>query len=298
MSSFIPSLAQCFQPRFNFHSKIGERLLEVVPLSQLLFVCFACVLVSLYALSLSFTLSLSWLALVICVCVGVGVVVAALSVFSLSVPDIELAAHSGANCTNTQFRDGVGDLWLQLWLQSQFLRSLAIATRVAQKGSQQPQQATHVAGSRQRHATSGRWKYATAIIVGNKQCTVPYGSQTRVGHIAYTISISICRPLRFVHDFRLAFRRRRRSCSVAAAVNLLAVLVCSAFKNFHVSFQKCKYGHDLAAVVSLSLPPTLLSICALCCWRWAVRMFVLPPPAPPPATASSVSSSAWQLSDI
>lgn len=87
----------------------------------------------------------------------------------------------------------------------------------------------------------------------------------RVGHIAYTrtISISICRPLRFVHDFRLAFRRRRRRrcrrCSVAAAVNLLAVLVCSAFKNFHVSFQKCKYGHDLAAVVSLSLPAYLPS---------------------------------------
>lgn len=47
--------------------------MEVVPLSQLLFVCFACVLVSLCALS--FTLSLSCLALLICVCVGVGVVV-------------------------------------------------------------------------------------------------------------------------------------------------------------------------------------------------------------------------------
>lgn len=99
-------------------------------------------------------------------------------------------------------------------------------------------------------------------------------AQTRVWHISYTrtISISICRPLRFVHDFRLAFRRRRRRrcrrCSVAAAVNLLAVLVCSAFKNFHVSFQKCKYGHDLAAVVSLSLPPYLppplsLTLCSL-----------------------------------
>lgn len=91
----------------------------------------------------------------------------------------------------------------------------------------------------------------------------------RVGHISYTrtISISICRPLRFVHDFRLAFRRRCRRCSVAAAVNLLAVLVCSAFKNFHVSFQKCKYGHDLAAVVSpslfqpTSLPPPLSHCC-------------------------------------
>lgn len=94
-------------------------------------------------------------------------------------------------------------------------------------------------------------------------------AQTRVGHISYTrtISISICRPLRFVHDFRLAFRRRRRRrcrrCSVAAAVNLLAVLVCSAFKNFHVSFQKCKYGHDLAAVVCLPLFSPCLSLCSL-----------------------------------
>lgn len=154
MSPFIPSLAQCFQPRFNFHSKIGERLLEVVPLSQLLFVCFACVLVSLFALSRS----LSCLALLICVCVGVGVVVAALfcSVsLSLSVPDIELAAHSGANCTNTQFRDGVADLRLQLWLQSQFLRSLAIAKRIARKGSQQPRAGNTCC--RQQAAACNKW---------------------------------------------------------------------------------------------------------------------------------------------
>lgn len=119
----------------------------------------------------------------------------------------------------------------------------------------------------------------------------------RVGYIyiiAYTrtISISICRPLRFVHDFRLAFRRRRRRCSVAAAVNLLAVLVCSAFKNFHVSFQKCKYGHDLAAVVSLSsnlLPSPHLSLTAVDVGPSACLLCLLLCSSP---SAFSVSSSA------
>jgi len=77
-------------------------------------------------------------------------------------------------------------------------------------------------------------------------------------HIPCSLSIC-CRLIGFAHDFRSPFQA-----IVAAAVCLMLLLstvqllsICwpLAFKrqnneNFHVSFQKCKYGHDLVPCLS------------------------------------------------
>lgn len=81
-----------------------------------------------------------------------------------------------------------------------FCVHLRLQNALPKKAANSPGQATHVAGSRQRHATSGRLKYATAIIVGNKQSTVP---QSRAYSVySYYIHIhmspaSICARLSF-----------------------------------------------------------------------------------------------------
>lgn len=154
MSLFIPSLAQCFQPRFNFHSKIGERLLEVVPLSQLLFVCFACVLVSLWALSVSLLLSFAHLrlcwrrrcrrcSLLLCV---------SLSLFQTL--NLLRTVAQIAQTRNLEMALPICDCNCDCKVN--FCVHLRLQNALPKKAANSPGQATHVAGSRQRHATSGR----------------------------------------------------------------------------------------------------------------------------------------------
>lgn len=154
MSPFIPSLAQCFQPRFNFHSKIGERLLEVVPLSQLLFVCFACVLVSLCALSVSLLLSFAHLrlcwrrrcrrcSLLLCV---------SLSLFQTL--NLLRTVAQIAQTRNLEMALPICDCNCDCKVN--FCVHLRLQNALPKKAANSPGQATHVAGSRQRHATSGR----------------------------------------------------------------------------------------------------------------------------------------------
>lgn len=154
MSPFIPSLAQCFQPRFNFHSKIGERLLEVVPLSQLLFVCFACVLVSLCALLVSLLLSFAHLrlcwrrrcrrcSLLLCV---------SLSLFQTL--NLLRTVAQIAQTRNLEMALPICDCNCDCKVN--FCVHLRLQNALPKKAANSPGQATHVAGSRQRHATSGR----------------------------------------------------------------------------------------------------------------------------------------------
>lgn len=154
MSPFIPSLAQCFQPRFNFHSKIGERLLEVVPLSQLLFVCFARVLVSLCALSVPLLLSFAHLrlcwrrrcrrcSLLLCL---------SLSLFQTL--NLLRTVAQIAQTRNLEMALPICDCNCDCKVN--FCVHLRLQNALPKKAANSPGQATHVAGSRQRHATSGR----------------------------------------------------------------------------------------------------------------------------------------------
>lgn len=134
----------CFQPRFNFHSKIGERLLEVVPLSQLLLVCFALFARRSLARSLSLWvarslahfahLRLRWRCCALAL--SLSVLIAALQTLNLHATT---SLHSGANCINMQFRER--DLRLRLRLHARkvnfYYRMRRDCKTFAQKGSRQ-----------------------------------------------------------------------------------------------------------------------------------------------------------------
>lgn len=155
MSPFIPSLAQCFQPRFNFHSKIGERLLEVVPLSQLLFVCFACVLVSLCALSVSASLLLGFAHLRLCWrrrCRRCSLCSVSLSRFQT----LNLLRTVAQIAQTRKLEMALPICDCNCDCKVNFCVHLQLQNALPKKAASSPGQATHVAGSRQRHATSGR----------------------------------------------------------------------------------------------------------------------------------------------